>query len=67
MLDFVVYRPDLLVSELRKELLSEVAPELDKIKKIEKKIKDNFDKCLLVANGNDCLVNTTVLDYTRLQ
>ena len=60
LLDFVIYRPDLLISEIRKELLSEVAPELDKIKKIQAKIKDDFEKCLMSANGVDCLANSTV-------
>ena len=45
MIDFVIYRPDLLYDKLRKEIV-EPGPELDKIKKIKRRIKNDYDQTL---------------------
>merc|ERR1711935_892725 len=45
LIDFVIYRPDLLYDKLRKEIV-EPGPELDKIKKIKRKIKNEYETTL---------------------
>ena len=45
LIDFVIYRPDLLYDKLRKEIV-EPGPELDKIKKIKRRIKNDYDQTL---------------------
>ena len=48
LIDFVIYRPDVLYDKLRKDIV-EPGPELDKIKKIKKRLKNDFDSALFYA------------------
>ena len=48
LIDFVIYRPDVLYDKLRKDIV-EPGPELDKIKKIKKRLKNDFDRALFYA------------------